>query len=176
MAPKNIIALVGIILLVCLVGGLNSQMQKHTVADTSDDDDDDNKPAASQQVPPKPTATPTPIYVANTTATAPVAEAIVGDPTAKSILTIGYTWTPGLQVKQDDLKSILNTAQVWAHLPGRQLKVVCVDIPADQRQYPGDADVPVGVTLNGKQVNGTAGNPGEDISSATFDKALATLK
>ena len=131
--------------------------------------------AARTAPPPKPQDVSS-VYTFNTGTTGPAADETDGQAGASETLSIGYSWTPALLKNQDGLKKILSDAQKWAGAPGRRVQIVCVDIPVNQRQSPDDAGVQAGVAINGKPAPGLNGNPGTDITEASFNSFLSSLK
>ncbi|HEY3331138.1 MAG TPA: hypothetical protein VGK19_14010 [Capsulimonadaceae bacterium] len=173
---KTLTAIVVLILLLIVVG-LNSTLMKNT----EKDHDDDNPAPTAQKTEAKPApkpagAPPAPVYEANTAATGPIAEAVIGTGSAPSSLALGYTWDPATQQNQDALKKIITDVENWGAKPGHHVQIVCVDIPADQRQYPENATVVKGISVNGKPLAAFSGNPGSDIKPAEITKLLASLK
>jgi len=164
-----------IVIVLVVVGlGLNYQLNTATDKDNGQPQRAPQKPAQAPKRPP--TLAAGGPYAFNTDKTGPSDEEMFGQPGAAETVSIGYSWTPELLKDQSGLKQILTDAQRWAALPGRCVRVVCVDIPLDQRQSPADADVEQGVAVSGKGGPAVSGNPGTDINPARFDEMLASLK
>jgi len=165
-----------IIVIVLIAGGLGLNYQLNTATDKDTGQTQQQRPPQKPaQAPKRPPAAASP-YASSADKTGPVDEETFGKPGSPETVSIGYSWTPDLLKDQSGLKQILTDAQRWAALPGRCVRVVCVDIPPDQRQSPSDADVQQGVAVSGKGAPALTGNPGTDINPAQFAAMLASLK
>ncbi len=172
---KKFITAAVVIVLLLVVGGLNNQLNNNTVHDRSDDEEEHSaKQVPNTPAAPKPAAPA--VYQANTKATAPVSEAVIGAATAPTTVTVGYSWDPALQQNQDAVKKIITDVEAWGSQPGHHAQIVCVDIPSDQRRYPENGAVGLGIAINGKPAAGLSGNPGTDIKPQAVSALLATLK
>ena len=112
----------------------------------------------------------------NTPSTAPVAEAVIGMPSAPVTVSLGYTWDDAVQQNPDELKKIIVDVENWGAATGHHAQIVCIDIPADHREYAEDANVGLGLAVNGKPVLGMTGNPGVAFNAKAVEQQLATIK
>lgn len=167
---------IGIVILICLLAGLNL-WQSHSTPSSSDDDDQQTQQQTSQQASksaPNPNATDPVAHLTGDLVTSLVPEQTIGNPaTAKTRVTVGYTFDTATQTDPSKAAAIVGALQSWAQKQGSaaSLQIVCVDLPPNQLTNPADASVPLGVTIDGKQPPGMDKNPGE----GSYD-AQAVLK
>ncbi|HEX5323588.1 MAG TPA: hypothetical protein VFW40_07365 [Capsulimonadaceae bacterium] len=177
--------IIGIIVLIALVAGLNAWQTKSNNTNNSDYQDTSQQQSAQQQ------------NTQNSSSGAPVDPAdkpvaqlkgdlvdslqptqTVGDPnTAKTKVTIGYTFDTPTQSHPEKAVAIVDAVRDWVTKQGSgaSLQLVCLDLPADQLTGPNSlyAKIPLGVSINGKQPAGFDVNPGEGTyTSDTVLKAL----
>lgn len=167
---KPITAIIVLILL-ALVVGLNNQLTSSPTKTPAPETEAKSKEAAA-----KAPAKPDTAYMPNTPSTAPVAEAVIGMPTAPLTVSLGYTWDDAVQQKPDELKKIIIDVENWGAVAGHHAQIVCIDIPPDQREYAVDSNVALGLAVNGKTVPSLAGNPGVGFTAKSVEALLATVK
>jgi hypothetical protein len=138
--------------------------------------DDDDAPAQSSSQPAKSTPPPPPPGGASS-GQALTPELTIGNPkTAATRVTLGYTVDDNVAQHTSDAAQAISAAQSWAQShPQASLQVVCVDIPPSMRDDPTTANVPVGLTVNGKPPAGPNGNigPGGLTASAVVQDLSA---
>ncbi len=91
-------------------------------------------------------------------------ELVIGNPSkAATRITVGYTYDDATMKNPDNLTHTVQGLQMALRTapPNVSLQLVCVDLPKDQLTNPAVANVPLGVTINGKQPPALATNPGE---------------
>lgn len=156
---------IGILILICLLAGLNMWQSRSTP--TGDDDDQQ-----SQQQSSNPATQSANKPVANLTGdlvTSLLPEQTIGNPaTAKTRITIGYIFDTQTQAHPEAASTIVDSVRGWVQQQGNaaSLQLVCLDLPPDQLTDPADAKVPLGITIDGRQPPGFDKNPGEGSYTA----------
>lgn len=163
---------IGIVILICLLVGVNV-WQSRSSNPSSDDDQQTSQQQPSQQSPQQSASTdPADHPVANLTGdlvSSLVPEQTIGNPaSATTRITIGYTFDTPTQVNPSKAAAIVDAVRDWVQKQGSaaSLQIVCVDLPVNQLTNPADSSVPLGITIDGRQPPGLGQNPGEGSYTA----------
>ena len=91
-----------------------------------------------------------------------ITEATIGDPqTAKLRIVLGYSANDDVEAHTFETNQTIKGVEDWVRRRGKSsLQVICVDIPVSMRSDLSTANVPVGLTINGRVAPGCGGNIG----------------
>jgi hypothetical protein len=177
---KGLAPVIIVIILVGALFGLGVWSSKSTSSG-----DDDNQQTNQQQAPQPSKANPS-----SDSANKPVDNLsgdlvstllpmqTIGNPSKSKIkITVGYTFDAHTQEHPEGATAVVDTVRTWvsSHADTASFQLVCEDLPPDQLTGPNAAyaNIPLGISINGKQPPGFNVNPGEGTySKDTVLKAL----
>jgi hypothetical protein len=122
-------------------------------------------PYSAKNLPPIPTSHIQPPFTpkeVDPATYAPQSDEILGNPTGANVVAIGYTMDTPTEHNVAPLNQIIKLAENFSTThPHITVKIVCLDLPADQLTNPADQQLPLGMSIDGKTVGGCGTNPGE---------------
>lgn len=165
---KRNLPLIGGVLVALVVLALLNRVANNASQNPSDQ----QQAAAAQQTP----AVSPKTAQANGSETQPlITQATVGDvATAKVRATLGYTVDNYVATHTDQVNQTIQQVENWAKRNQISCaQIVCLDIPPSLRNDPSTADVPLGLSVNGKPVPGLATEIGPGLQWRTgLDESL----
>ena len=99
-----------------------------------------------------------------------ITDAVFGDEAAAKLrVTFGYTATENLARNPRKQSEIAGQLRTWSQaFDFASARIVCLDIPTDERADPVRDNIPLGVTVNGRRVPGLGADIGSDPAITAY--------